>query len=158
MKKSHLAGLLVLAALIASPPANAASQAAPRASLPDIEDEVMCQTCQVPLNLAFSPQAERERAFIRAEIARGRTKEQIKQALVAEYGPSVLALPDTDEGINWAVYLVPIVGAAAAGVALLLALRRWRRDGGEPAPLEATPELSPAESARLERDLARYDD
>jgi cytochrome c-type biogenesis protein CcmH len=157
MKRFLPAVAVLVVALIATAAAYGASPA-PRASLPDIEDEVMCQTCQVPLNLAFSPQAERERAFIRAQIARGRTKAQIKQALVNEYGPSVLALPDTDEGINWAVYLVPIGVIAAAAIALLVAVRRWRRGGPETAPAEApVPEVSASESARLEHDLSQYD-
>jgi cytochrome c-type biogenesis protein CcmH len=152
--KKHLAGLLALCALLALP--TIAAAAAPRASLPDIEDEVMCPTCGVALNQAFSPQAERERAFIRVEIAKGRTKDQIKRELVSEFGPRVLATPQTDDsGFNWAAYLVPIGAIAAAGVAVLLGLRRWRARpadaGGEPA------ELSKAEAARLEQDLSHYD-
>ena len=71
----------------------AASGATPRASLPDIEDEVMCPTCGTALNLANSPQAERERVFIRRQIDQGKTKAQIKDALVSEFGSEVLALP-----------------------------------------------------------------
>jgi cytochrome c-type biogenesis protein CcmH len=128
-----------------------------RASLPDIEDEVMCPTCGVPLELAFSPQAERERGFIRAEIARGKTKGQIKDALVSEFGPSVLALPDTDDSsFNWAAYLVPIGAVLAAAVTVIVALRRWRRRGAaEDEP--PAPALSPDQAARLEQDLSRYD-
>src|SRR4051794_34950924 len=83
--KNHFAVLLALGVLVAAP----ALAAAPRASLPDIEDEVMCPTCGVALNQAFSPQAERERNFIRAQIARGRTKAEIKDELVSEFGPRV---------------------------------------------------------------------
>jgi cytochrome c-type biogenesis protein CcmH len=152
--KKHLAGLLAASALLAFPAAAAA--AAPRASLPDIEDEVMCPTCGVPLNEAFSPQAERERAFIRAEIAKGRTKGQIKSELVSQFGSRVLATPQTDDsGFNWAAYLVPIGAIAAAAVAVLVGLRRWRARSGESAPEAA--ELSPAESSRLEQDLSHYD-
>jgi cytochrome c-type biogenesis protein CcmH len=157
MTKSQLAALLTLAALVFAPAAAAASPAQPRASLPDVEDEVMCPTCGVPLNLAFSPQAERERTFIRAEIARGRTKDQIKRALVSEYGSSVLALPESDEGVNWAVYVVPIAAVGIAGAVIVVALRRWRRRDGGDGPLETAPELTAAENARLEQDLSRYD-
>jgi hypothetical protein len=63
-----------------------------------VENEVMCPVCGTPLNLAEeAPQAERERAFIEREIDRCRSKAQIKRALVAEFGESVLALPG-DEG------------------------------------------------------------
>ena len=36
----------------------------PRTSLPAIERQVMCVTCKIPLNVAQSPQADRERAYI----------------------------------------------------------------------------------------------
>jgi cytochrome c-type biogenesis protein CcmH len=134
----------------------AAAQSAPRASLPDVEDEVMCPTCGVPLNHAFSPQAEREREFIRAEIARGRDKEQIKDALVAEFGPEVLAEPNPGErGFDIAAYLVPVAVVVGGAFVIWLALARWRRRRpDEPVPAA---ELSAAESARLERDLSRYE-
>jgi cytochrome c-type biogenesis protein CcmH len=152
--KKHLAGLLAVCALLAVP--TVAAVAAPRASLPDIEDEVMCPTCGVALNQAFSPQAERERAFIRAQIAKGRTKDQIKRALVSEFGPRVLATPQTDDSsFNWAASLVPIGAIAAAAVTVLVGLRRWRARPVDGEAEEA--ELSAARAARLERDLSHYD-
>jgi cytochrome c-type biogenesis protein CcmH len=152
--KKHLAALLALLALLVAP---AFAAAAPRASLPDIEDEVMCPTCGVALNQSFSPQAERERNFIRTRIAAGQTKEQIKHDLVSEFGPRVLATPQTsDSSFNWAAYLIPIAAVGAALIAILLTLRRWRRrPPGRPA--ETVPELSSADAARLEQDLSRYD-
>lgn len=155
--EKHLAALLALLALLVVPAFATPTAAASRASLPDIEDEVMCPTCGVALNQAFSPQAERERAFIRAEIAKGRSKEQIKQALVSEFGPRVLATPQTDDStFNWTAYLVPIAAFLAAAIALVVGLSRWRRrpPGGTGT---SPPELSPDDAARLERDLSKYD-
>jgi cytochrome c-type biogenesis protein CcmH len=129
--------------------------AAPRASLPDIEDEVMCPVCGVPLNIAEAPQAQREREFIRGLIARGYTKAQIKHSLKAQFGPGVLALPQ-GSGFDLAAYLVPIgVGVIAVG-GLGFALVRWRRRTAD-APAPAAPALSGAAARRLEEDLSRYD-
>ena len=148
-----LAVLAIAAALVVATTAAAKS---PSASLPDIEDEVMCPTCGVPLSHAFSPQAERERDFIRAQIARGRTKGQIKDALVAEFGPEVLAEPDPGErGFDLVAYVVPVAAVGFGAVAVWLAVSRARRRRG-PRP-EAAAELTQAESARLERDLSRYE-
>jgi cytochrome c-type biogenesis protein CcmH/NrfF len=155
--EKHLAALLALLALLVVPAFATPTVAATRASLPDIEDEVMCPTCGVALNQAFSPQAERERDFIRAQIARGRSKEQIKQALVSEFGARVLATPQTDDSsFNWTAYLVPIAAFLAAAAALFVGLGRWRR---RPAAGTSSPpsELSPDDAARLERDLSKYD-
>jgi cytochrome c-type biogenesis protein CcmH len=146
--------LLVLATLlVVGVAAGAAIAAPPRASLPDIEDEVMCLQCGTPLNLSTAPVAERERAFIRRQIARGRTKEQIKDALVARFGPAVLAEPE-DEGFGLAAYLVPVLVALLAAVAIFVAARRWRRPArADPAPRRP----DPAAEQRLERELAAYD-
>ncbi len=147
--------LLVALLTLAAPSWAAAAQ--PRASFNDIEDEVMCDTCNVPLNIAESARADQQRREIRALIARGLTKDQIKDELKARYGPAVLALPD-DKGFSLAVYLVPIAVVVGLVVTVLLLLPRWRarRREAEPAAAGAA-ELSPADTRRLDQDLARYD-
>ena len=110
---------------IAAPPSPALA-AAPRASLPTIERQVMCVTCKIPLNVAQSPQADRERAYIQSLIDRGESEAQIKRALVAQYGPTVLGLPST-HGFDLTAYLVPLAVVLALLATLLLLLPRWRR-------------------------------
>jgi cytochrome c-type biogenesis protein CcmH len=142
--------LAAVAALVAVAPAFGKA-----ASFPDVEDEVMCISCNVALNIAESPQADAERKYILQLIAKGYDKEQVKQALVDVYGDNVLALPKS-EGINWVAYLVPIALIAALLAALVVGLRRWWRtadtSGG---PL--TPELGATDAARLDADLALHD-
>jgi cytochrome c-type biogenesis protein CcmH len=157
MQKQYVTPLVVVLLLVMGLSAGGMALAAePRASLPDIEDEVMCPTCGTPLNLAFSPQAERERRFIRQQIAEGKTKQQIKDALVGEFGRSVLALP-RGRGFDLAAYLVPAVAVAIAAGALGLGLLRWRRRSAWGDGDAGDVDLSPADSARLESDLSRYD-
>jgi cytochrome c-type biogenesis protein CcmH/NrfF len=155
--KRALAALLALVALLALPAL--AGAATPRASFNDVEDEVMCDTCNVPLVIAQSPRADQQRREIRALIARGLTKDEVKAELKGRYGPAVLALPD-DEGFSLAVWLVPIaVGLALVGTLALL-LPRWRRRAGGPASGALAPdgpELSATDARRLDQDLARYD-
>jgi cytochrome c-type biogenesis protein CcmH len=147
------AALALSLALLA--PATALA-AAPRASLVDIEDEVMCVTCKIPLNIAEGPQPDREREFIRGLIDQGRTKAQIKAALVAEYGPNVLALPESD-GVGLTAYAVPLALLALLAAGLALLLPRWRRRApAGPAPESAAAALNSAEAHRLDDDLARY--
>jgi cytochrome c-type biogenesis protein CcmH/NrfF len=135
----------------------AASAAAPRPQvrLSDIEDEVMCPICGTLLELADSPQALREKAFIARLVRSGRSKDQIHDALVAQYGPEVLALPKAS-GFDLSAYLVPAIAFAVAVVALGLGVRRWRRDGE--GPKDDDPAPPPDEDAeRLDADIARYD-
>ncbi len=144
--------VLALAALLT--PAAAAFRPQPRASLPDVEDEVMCPVCGTLLELSESPQADRERVFIRKLIAEGRSKQQIKDALVAEYGPAVLATPQ-GSGFDLTAYLVPIIAGLLAAAALIVGVRRWRHSARPREPEAKAPGGEEAE--RLESDLARYD-
>jgi cytochrome c-type biogenesis protein CcmH/NrfF len=137
--------------LAAWPPAFAGAEA--RASLTDIEDEVMCTICGTLLEESDSPQADRERALIRSLIAQGKDKDQIKDALVAEYGDRVLATP-SGHGFDLLAWLVPGVGIALAGGAIgYFAIRRARRPSTRP----AEPAVDSAERSRLDEDMARYD-
>ncbi len=145
---------LALALALGTTTAGAAA-VTPKTSLPAIERQVMCVTCKIPLNVAESPQADRERAFIQQLIDEGRDERQIKQALVGQYGNSVLGLPEAG-GFDLTVYLVPIAVVAVLLALLAVLLPRWRRRA--PAPAAGTgSEIGSADAARLESDMARYD-
>jgi cytochrome c-type biogenesis protein CcmH len=146
--------LAVLTAAVAAPPALAA-----RADFNDIEAELMCDTCNVPLNIAESTRADQERRQIRRLIAQGKTKQQILDAFVAEYGPNVLADP-TKGGGSAAVWAVPVGILAVAALAIALLLPRWRRRRAaetSAASDASDPPLSQDDEDRLRRDLALYD-
>ena len=143
----------LVAILLAVGAAGQSGAATPaRASLPDLEDEVMCPVCGEPLSVADSPQAARERRFIRRLIGRGYDKQQIKAALVHEFGSAVLAEPDP-HGFDASAYIVP-----PAAVLLLLAILVVRRGRRAPTPTEPTrapPLVTEAENRRLDEDLQR---
>ena len=154
---SIAAALLLPTATSASEMVNVPGQ--PQANLPDIENEVMCPVCGTALNLSFSPQADRERAFIRHEIAQGKTKDEIIDDLVAQYGTSVLAEPPKS-GFDLTAWLVPGIAIIIAAIAIAFGLRRWRRAGRTREETAATNGNEPLDSEdreRLESDLARYD-
>ena len=152
MRRAAAALLLALALGFAGP---AAAQQPARASLPDLEDELMCLLCGTALNVANGPAADQERRVIRAYIAQGLTKEQIKDRLVDEYGPEVLALPD-DEGFDLAVYLVPALLLIGGGAGVALLAGRWRRRGPVLAETAAA-ELDPEDARRLDAELTAFD-
>jgi cytochrome c-type biogenesis protein CcmH/NrfF len=132
-----------------------AAIACPETSLGDLEDEVMCPVCGTSLGLATeAPQAQRERAFIQRLIDDCRSKEEIKTALVAEFGDEVLASPEADDGFELAAYLIPLAVLLGAAGTIAVGVRRWRRarpDGPD------GPGATGADSKRLDEDLARYD-
>jgi cytochrome c-type biogenesis protein CcmH len=150
------AALLALVAVCVLPAA-AAAKDCPKTSLGDIEDEVMCPVCGTPLGLASeAPQAERERAYIQRLVNSCKSKDEVKQALVAEFGDRVLALPG-DQGDDSLgdvlVYVIPALGIVLAAAGIAFAVVRWRRartrgDGAA---------LAGADGARLDDDMERYD-
>jgi cytochrome c-type biogenesis protein CcmH len=153
------AALLVAAAAALALP-TAATAACPKTTLGDIEDEVMCSICKTPLAVAEeAPQAQRERAFIEREIAACKSKDEIKRALVAQFGPAVLALSGDagdDNGIgDKLVYIVPGAGLLLAAAAIALTASRWRRrrQSGAQAGRPATA----GDTARVDLDMERYD-
>jgi cytochrome c-type biogenesis protein CcmH len=159
-RRGAFAALLASACLGAGAwlgPAGAAAAAKPAASLPQIERQVMCVTCKIPLAVAESPQADRERALIQGLIDEGKDEAAIKHALVGQYGQAVLALPSAS-GFDLAAYLVPLAAAVVLLAALAVLLPRWRRrarahaGAGSPAPA-----LSAADARRLDADLERFD-
>ncbi len=155
MSAAARAVLVALAAILAL--ASPALAAQPKASLPDIEDEVMCVSCNVALNVAESPQAYRQREYIRTLVNQGLTKAQIKDRLVTEYGEDVLAKPKSS-GVGLAAYLVPIAVVLALVAALALLLPRWRRRAPSGAVVGAGgPSVTDAELQRLDDDLRRTD-
>jgi cytochrome c-type biogenesis protein CcmH/NrfF len=149
------AAVLLLAAALAVPAA-AAAKDCPQTTLGDIEDEVMCPVCGTPLGLASeSPQAQRERAYIERLIAQCRSKDEVKRALVAEFGDRVLALPgdEGDTGVgDVLVYVVPALGIVLAAAGIAFAVVRWRRPRRQ-----AGGPIATAEGARLDDDMERYD-
>jgi cytochrome c-type biogenesis protein CcmH len=147
----------VVAAALVLGLSGVAGAATPQTTVNAIEGEVMCPVCGTLLELAESPQAQREKVFIARLVAEGRTKQQVKDALVAQYGPEVLALPEA-KGFDLSAYLVPIAALLVAIVALALSVARWRRADDSPPPSDPPRARSKDEdAARLEADIERYD-
>lgn len=104
-------------------------------------EDIRCVVCQHEA-IADSPAgvAGDMRAWVREQVAAGRTDQQIRDELVRRYGDYVLFTPPF-RAETLLLWLVPflIAGGAAAG---LVIWARWRR-APEPAP------LSDEEAARL---------
>ena len=145
-----IAALLAAAALAAVPVA----QAGDRASLADLEDEVMCPVCDTTLDQSSSPAAQQIKAFISRRIEAGDSKQEIKDQLVADYGPQILAAPPK-KGFNLLAWMLPIAGLL--GGALVLGLLAWRWSRGRE-PVEPVAGLDPALERRLDQELARFDE
>ena len=128
------------------------------ATLADLEDELICPTCNTTLEMSRSPVADRMRAFIRERAAACATKEEIKAELVAQFGEEVLAAPPR-RGLNWLAWALPLAGAVLGAGVLGLLARRWLRGRSVPAVVTANgaAPVPPELDRRLDEELARFD-
>ena len=150
----------LLAALLVSPAAALAANAGGRASFTQIEGDVMCVVCHEPLAVAQSPEAFQERDYIRGLINQGKSRREIEDDLVQQYGPAVLSKPPA-HGFNLLVYVIPPVAVLLGIAVVAVTLPRWRRRTRQAAavaaaaPHPAGPAFSPADARRLDEDLKR---
>jgi cytochrome c-type biogenesis protein CcmH len=131
--------------------------AASSGDLLSYESQFICTSCHEPLELVSSPQAQSEKAYLRSLLARGLTDAQIKTAMVAQYGPEVLAKPPA-RGFNLTVYILPPL-LVVAGLALLVyTLPKWRARSKRAAvtPLPSSSPLSSDDAERLDEELDRF--
>ena len=100
------------------------------------------------------------RAFIRARIAAGDTKSEIKAKLVDQFGESVLAAPPKS-GFNLLAWLLPLAGIVVAATILGVLAYRWSRGRKAPDPADPSANgrfhLDPELERRLDEELAHFD-
>lgn len=151
---------LIAVALAGLAFAASASAREERPTPADIEDEVLCPTCETTLDQSDSPIAQRMKTFIRARIAAGDSKDEIKAQLVDEFGERILASPPR-EGFNLLAWWLPIGAVVAGAVAVALLTWRWSRarasSGPEGSDPSTGPDLDPELERRLDEELARFE-
>jgi cytochrome c-type biogenesis protein CcmH len=150
-----IVAIFVVLALAAAPTvfASDTKMDKPAPTLADLEGEVMCPVCNTTLDQSSSPAARQIENFISQRIAAGDSKNQIKDRLVAEYGPQILAAPPK-KGFNLLAWLLPFAGLFGGALVLAALARRWSR-AREPGP---TARLDPALERRVDEELARFDE
>jgi cytochrome c-type biogenesis protein CcmH len=141
----------VLLALVVAPVALASEE---RPTLAELEGEVMCPVCNTTLDQSSSGSANQIKAFIVRRIQAGDSKEEIKDNLVAEYGPAILAAPPK-EGFDLLAWVLPFVGLVGGAVVLAALAWHWSRRRGPP---QGSPALSPALERRVDEELRRFDE
>jgi cytochrome c-type biogenesis protein CcmH len=126
-----------------------------------IQTQLMCPTCKGErLDISTAPAANRVRAYLRRAHAAGWSEDRVKTALVAQFGPQVLAAPPRS-GFGLVAWLAPLAAVLAGAVLAVWLARRWLRgrspDGPEPDDALGGPERRAALEAKLDDELARFE-
>jgi len=143
----------LLLAFVATFALAAGAQAAGPPNAADLEAELVCPVCETTLDQSDAPVAQRMKAFIRERIAAGDTEQEIKDALVAEFGSGVLATPPKS-GFGLLAWLVPLGALVAGVITVVLLVRRWSGRRGPPDPGHP---LDPDLERRVDEELARFE-
>jgi len=121
----------------------------------DMQTQLMCITCRVPIDQSESRFAQHVRVFLHQKCAAGWTGTQVKDTLVRQFGEEILAAPPK-QGFDLLAWLVPgAVLLGGLGLATALALR-WARSRQGPGP-PSTGDVDPARAARIDADMARLE-
>jgi cytochrome c-type biogenesis protein CcmH len=131
---------------------SAASAAPPNAA--DLEAELVCPVCETTLDQSNAPVAERMKTFIRARIAAGDSEDEIKDALVAQFGPGVLAEPPGG-GFGLLAWLLPLGALVGGAIIVGFLVRSWSRRR-EPTA-SAAEKLDPRLERLVDDEIARFD-
>jgi cytochrome c-type biogenesis protein CcmH len=150
--------VLAAAALLIAPAAFASER---HPTLNELENEVMCPVCNTTLAQSNSDAAKSIEREISDKIAEGRTKSQIKDFLVQQYGESILAAPPK-HGFNLLAWVLPLAGIGAAALILGVAAWGWTRGRADPEPLAVRSSngqapIDPELERRVDEELARYE-
>lgn len=142
--------VIVVAALALAAPAAACTN--PRASVTALEGQVMCPTCNTTLDQSNSAIAQRLRVYIRKRVDECATATRIKQELVDQFGPAILAAPPK-QGFDLLAWWLPLGGILVAAALISAGVWRWSRRR-EPEPAER---LDPELEQRVDDALAGFD-
>ena len=137
---------MVVAALALAAPAWTAPNPA------QLESELVCPVCETTLDQSDAPVARRMKAYIRERIAAGASERQIKDELVAQFGPAVLSEPGK-KGFDLLAWALPLAAVALGAVVVGVLAWRWSRTREPAAEAPLDPELE----RRLDEELARFD-
>lgn len=118
----------------------------------------LCDTCpRRPLDECTCGYAQKQQARIDAQLAAGKTKQQVIDAFIAEFGKQVLSKPPA-EGFNLTAWLMPPLVLIFGFVMVRSVLKNWSHSKPEPAiagaqtTQESDPYLDRVEQELRERD------
>lgn len=122
-----------------------------------VAKQMYCPVCEnIPLDVCPTTACAQWRELIREKLSQGWSEQQIKDYFVAQYGDRVLAEPPR-VGLNWLVYILPVVFFLAGVAIVVQVLRKMRTAKQTAAPPQQPPVSDDPYLTRLEDELHRRD-
>jgi len=152
-----LSPFVIAVMLVAGPPDPQALEQEAK----QIEAMLIAPCCWMQqVSLHQSPAADEIKANIRRMLAQNKTRQQILDAYVAEYGERILAEPPA-HGFSAALYVLPWVFLVGSVALVVLVVRRFRKpaavNGAPAARPSAAAAESEAEADQLDEELRNLD-
>jgi len=154
--KATAAAFAAFAALLLAGPALANEQ---HPTQGELESELVCPTCHVPLDESNSPIAQQMKSFIRTHIALGWTKSRIEGSLASQLGDGIYGVPRT-HGFDLIAWVLPLGGILVGALAIGGGAWRWSRvrvDRGDAVQRVGAEPLDPELERRVDEELSRFD-
>ena len=145
--------VVAAAALVLAAPAAACT---PHASQSTLETQLVCPSCHTTLDESDSDVAREMKAEIAQRIAACQSDKQILNAMVAEFGTTILSTPQT-HGFDLLAWVLPLGGAAVGAVALAFAARAWTHARAPSGARPAHGGLTGEDERRVDEALEQFD-
>ncbi|NOY44603.1 MAG: hypothetical protein GXP50_04005 [Deltaproteobacteria bacterium] len=146
---------LLAAAIVPARPALALTET-------EVAEGLLCYACPgEPLTADRCRGGDQMRAAIRRMIAEGKTKQEILDYFVQEFGEEILTYPPK-RGFNLVAYVGPFVGLLVGAAVAAVVVRRWSSAGrrrSEPRGSGSPPtRLDEKTRRRIEEELSHLDE
>jgi cytochrome c-type biogenesis protein CcmH len=124
----------------------------------EIDDQLIAPCCWTqPVSEHYSEVAEKIRQEVRQMVAEGKSRDQILDYFVAQYGERILASPRA-KGFNTLVYILPWF-ALVLGIGLvILLLRKLRSPSVVPAAPAPPTALDPRYASVVEKEMKELEE
>ena len=126
----------------------------------EIEEALTCQCgCGLTVhscNHVQCPSGIPLKEEIGAQLAAGKTRDDILTYFSTKYGEKILSSPTTT-GFNIVAWVTPFAVVLGAAAVIVVVSRRWRRPPAAPPSAPAATAVDDARRARLNAELDRFD-
>ena len=105
------------------------SSAAAALTQGEVEESLTCYVCTgEPLNIDRCSGGDQMKASIRKMIDEGKTKKEILDYFVGQFGEGILTIPPK-KGFNLVAYIFPFIGLVFGVIIAFVIVRKWSASG-----------------------------